>query len=183
MNGKLSLASLASIAGLTLALLMSAQGPSGYAFGKDHGRRDYRRGEYRNYEGRDEGDQGEDWNGDDRRDSGYYDQAEDRNDEDYRDSGYYGQGEDRNDEDYRDSGYYGDGYPQPYGRRHGRVTVVVGDPGYGGYVQYGNEDYGYGRPQGYDRGRKRGWRGCDLPPGQAKKYGCQSNYLDYYGGR
>lgn len=166
MNGKLSLASLASIAGLTLALLMSAQGPSGYAFGKDHGRRDYRRGEYRHYEGRDEGDQGEDWN-----------------DDDHRDSGYYAQGEYENDGDYRDSRYYRDGYPQPYGRRHGRVSIVVGDPGYGGYVQYGNEDYGYDRPQGWDRGRKRGWRGCDLPPGQAKKYGCQSNYLDYYGGR
>lgn len=168
MNGKLSLASLVSIAGLTFSLLMSGQGNSGYAFGKDHGRRDYRRGEYRNYEGRDEGDQGEDWN-----------------DDDYRDSGYYAQGEYQEDGDYRDSRYYRDGYPQPYGRRLGRVTVVVGDPGYGGYVQYGNEDYGNGRPQGWDRGRKRGWRGCDLPPGQAKKYGCQNNslYLDYYGGR
>ena len=29
-----------------------------------------------------------------------------------------------------------------------------------------------GRPRGWERGRKAGWRGCDLPPGQAKKYGC-----------
>jgi hypothetical protein len=29
-----------------------------------------------------------------------------------------------------------------------------------------------GRPPGWDRGRKVGWGNCDLPPGQAKKYGC-----------
>jgi hypothetical protein len=168
MNGKFSLASLASIAGLTLSLLLSAQGRSGYAFGKDHGWRDSRRAaERRYYKARgDDDDQGEDWNDDD------------------RDSGYYGQGEDRNDDDYRDSGYYRDDYARHYARRLGRISVVVGDPGYGGYRRYGYEDYGNGRPRGWDRGRKKGWRGCDLPPGQAKKYGCRSNsFLDFYGGR
>ncbi len=29
-----------------------------------------------------------------------------------------------------------------------------------------------GRPPGWDRGKKTGWGDCDLPPGQAKKYGC-----------
>jgi hypothetical protein len=29
-----------------------------------------------------------------------------------------------------------------------------------------------GRPPGWDSGRKVGWGNCDLPPGQAKKYGC-----------
>ena len=31
-----------------------------------------------------------------------------------------------------------------------------------------------GRPPGWDRGRKVGWGNCDMPPGQAKKYGCRS---------
>ncbi len=35
---------------------------------------------------------------------------------------------------------------------------------------------GYYRPYGWDRGHKHGWRGCDLPPGLAKKYGCRSNF-------
>lgn len=152
MNGKLSLASLASIAGLTFSLLLSTQGRGGYAFGKDHGWRDSRReSEHRYYRARgNEDDQGEDWNDDDNRDSRYYD----------------------------------NGYDRPYARSYGRITVVVGDPGYGGYRRYGYEDYGNGRPRGWDRGRKKGWRGCDLPPGQAKKYGCHSNsFLDFYGGR
>jgi len=32
------------------------------------------------------------------------------------------------------------------------------------------------RPHGWNQGRKVGWRGCDLPPGLAKKYGCRSNF-------
>lgn len=32
------------------------------------------------------------------------------------------------------------------------------------------------RPHGWNRGRKVGWRGCDLPPGLAKKYGCYSSF-------
>lgn len=35
--------------------------------------------------------------------------------------------------------------------------------------------FGRSRPQGWDRGRKTGWGNCDMPPGQAKKYGCNSN--------
>ena len=45
------------------------------------------------------------------------------------------------------------------------------------YRVYGDRD---GRPPGWSRGRKAGWRDCGLPPGQAKKYGCRT-YL--YGGR
>lgn len=30
------------------------------------------------------------------------------------------------------------------------------------------------RPRGWDRGKKNGWRDCDVPPGQAKKMGCMS---------
>lgn len=29
-----------------------------------------------------------------------------------------------------------------------------------------------GRPYGWSKGKKTGWRDCGLPPGQAKKYGC-----------
>src|SRR5229473_959034 len=31
-----------------------------------------------------------------------------------------------------------------------------------------------GRPPGWSRGKKTGWKNCGLPPGQAKKYGCQT---------
>ncbi|MGH9789355.1 MAG: hypothetical protein ACRD4U_11720 [Candidatus Acidiferrales bacterium] len=32
------------------------------------------------------------------------------------------------------------------------------------------------RPHGWNRGRKVGWGNCDLPPGLAKKYGCNSSF-------
>lgn len=32
------------------------------------------------------------------------------------------------------------------------------------------------RPPGWDRGKKTGWRDCDVPPGQAKKAGCGGYY-------
>ena len=39
------------------------------------------------------------------------------------------------------------------------------------------------RPPGWSKGKKTGWGNCNLPPGQAKKYGC-NNYRyegrDYY---
>jgi hypothetical protein len=36
--------------------------------------------------------------------------------------------------------------------------------------------YGPGQPQppGWSHGKKTGWGNCGLPPGQAKKYGCQT---------
>jgi len=30
------------------------------------------------------------------------------------------------------------------------------------------------RPPGWSHGHKTGWGNCDVPPGQAKKYGCHS---------
>ena len=33
------------------------------------------------------------------------------------------------------------------------------------------------RPPGWNHGRKVGWRGCDLPPGLAKKYGCYNTRI------
>ncbi|MBI2678894.1 MAG: hypothetical protein HYX28_08935 [Candidatus Koribacter versatilis] len=37
-----------------------------------------------------------------------------------------------------------------------------------GHDAYGN------RPPGWDKGKKTGWGDCDVPPGQAKKQGCNS---------
>ena len=39
------------------------------------------------------------------------------------------------------------------------------------YRVYGDHD---GRPPGWNHGKKTGWKNCGLPPGQAKKYGCQT---------
>lgn len=39
------------------------------------------------------------------------------------------------------------------------------------YRTYGPES---GRPPGWSHGKKTGWGDCGLPPGQAKKYGCQT---------
>jgi hypothetical protein len=39
------------------------------------------------------------------------------------------------------------------------------------YRTYGRDE---GRPPGWGKGKKTGWGNCDLPPGQAKKYGCRS---------
>jgi len=39
------------------------------------------------------------------------------------------------------------------------------------------------RPPGWSKGRKTGWGNCNLPPGQAKKYGCNTYRYqgrDYY---
>jgi len=49
------------------------------------------------------------------------------------------------------------------------------------HVQKGDHDRSFagthgpqGRPPGWDHGRKTGWGNCDVPPGQAKKYGCHN---------
>ena len=42
----------------------------------------------------------------------------------------------------------------------------------------GDYDYrvyqGDQRPPGWSHGKKTGWKNCGMPPGQAKKYGCQT---------
>lgn len=48
------------------------------------------------------------------------------------------------------------------------------------YRTYGKHD---GLPPGWSKGKKTGWGNCGMPPGQAKKYGCQSYRYqgrDYY---
>ncbi len=49
-----------------------------------------------------------------------------------------------------------------------------------GDYEYRTYDRNEGQPPGWSKGKKTGWGNCDLPPGQAKKYGCRS-YV--YGGR
>ncbi len=44
------------------------------------------------------------------------------------------------------------------------------------YRDRGDYDDDDGRPPGWSRGRKVGWGGCDLPPGQAKKHGCYAGH-------
>jgi hypothetical protein len=39
------------------------------------------------------------------------------------------------------------------------------------YMQVAQKDHG--RPPGWDKGKKKGWGDCDVPPGQAKKQGCE----------
>ena len=39
------------------------------------------------------------------------------------------------------------------------------------YRTYGKHDQ---LPPGWNKGKKTGWGNCGLPPGQAKKYGCQT---------
>ena len=40
---------------------------------------------------------------------------------------------------------------------------------------FGNDQ----RPRGWSKGNKTGWGNCDVPPGQAKKMGCNSAFSDY----
>lgn len=40
----------------------------------------------------------------------------------------------------------------------------------------GDRDDRERRPPGWSHGRKTGWGDCDVPPGQAKKYGCHSGH-------
>ena len=39
----------------------------------------------------------------------------------------------------------------------------------------GNSASDSGRPPGWDKGKKTGWGDCDVPPGQAKKQGCNGS--------
>jgi len=52
-----------------------------------------------------------------------------------------------------------------------------------GDYEYRTYDQREGTPPGWNKGKKTGWGNCGLPPGQAKKYGCQRYRYqgrDYY---
>jgi len=52
-----------------------------------------------------------------------------------------------------------------------RATTTAGNVAAITNRTYGERD---GVPPGWSKGKKTGWGNCGLPPGQAKKYGCQS---------
>ncbi len=61
------------------------------------------------------------------------------------------------------------------------------DRDHGGWERRDSYEYrtyrGDERPPGWSHGKKTGWGNCDLPPGQAKKYGCNRYRYegrDYY---
>lgn len=58
------------------------------------------------------------------------------------------------------------------GKKQSRVVYQISDPGWR-YYYIGGRYYG---PYDYQPGRRVGWRGCDLPPGLAKKYGCRGGW-------
>ena len=67
------------------------------------------------------------------------------------------------------------GHGQGHGRGHGNKHADNDDRNWDRrdgfeYRTYGDRD---GRPPGWSRGQKTGWKNCGLPPGQAKKYGCR----------
>jgi hypothetical protein len=67
------------------------------------------------------------------------------------------------------------------GHKHGNKAHDDDDQGWERREGYEYRSYGDDqRPPGWSRGKKTGWGNCGLPPGQAKKYGCQT-YL--YQGR
>ena len=67
------------------------------------------------------------------------------------------------------------------GHKHGNKAHDDDDQGWERRDGYEYRSYGDDqRPPGWSRGKKTGWGNCGLPPGQAKKYGCQT-YL--YQGR
>jgi hypothetical protein len=54
-----------------------------------------------------------------------------------------------------------------------------------GDYEYRTYDKDDGLPPGWSKGKKKGWGNCGMPPGQAKKHGCQSytyqgREYDYY---
>lgn len=65
----------------------------------------------------------------------------------------------------------GNGHGNGHGNKH------HDDPQ--GWQQRDGYDYraygpGQGLPPGWSHGKKTGWGNCGMPPGQAKKYGCQT---------
>ena len=78
----------------------------------------------------------------------------------------------------------GNGHGNGHGNPHGDEAGNHGWDSRDGwdYRTYGPQD---GRPPGWSKGKKTGWGNCGMPPGQAKKYGCntytyQGRHYYYY---
>ena len=74
---------------------------------------------------------------------------------------------------------HGNGHGHGRGNPHNAEQSDDGDQGHDGrwesrdgweYRAYQGDE----RPPGWGKGKKKGWGNCDMPPGQAKKYGCNS---------
>jgi len=61
------------------------------------------------------------------------------------------------------------------GHKHGNKVHDDDDQGWERRDGYEYRSYADDqRPPGWSRGKKTGWKNCGMPPGQAKKYGCQT---------
>jgi hypothetical protein len=61
------------------------------------------------------------------------------------------------------------------GHKHGNKAHDDDDQGWERRDGYEYRSYADDqRPPGWSRGKKTGWKNCGMPPGQAKKYGCQA---------
>lgn len=81
----------------------------------------------------------------------------------------------------------GQGQGHGKGNPHAQMAAQPKSHGYdddraehGKWERRGNWEYmkysGDHRPPGWSKGKKTGWGNCDLPPGQAKKYGSCNVY-------
>ncbi|WP_083763650.1 hypothetical protein [Candidatus Korobacter versatilis] len=54
------------------------------------------------------------------------------------------------------------------------LALMLGVPAWAsnGHGNDNHQDEAHGQGNGAAHGKKKGWKGCDLPPGQAKKHGC-----------
>ncbi len=70
----------------------------------------------------------------------------------------------------------GKGKGKDKGKSHAAAIYERSDDGWERHDRYDMRTYGVneGRPPGWSKGDKTGWRDCGLPPGQAKKYGCRT---------
>lgn len=70
----------------------------------------------------------------------------------------------------------GKGHGQGRGKGNPHSRSQMTDDGWERHDKYETRVYGpnQGTPPGWSKGNKTGWRDCGLPPGQAKKYGCNS---------
>ena len=70
----------------------------------------------------------------------------------------------------------GKGKGKDKGKPHAAARYERDADGWERHDKYDVRIYGVkeGRPPGWAKGNKTGWRDCGLPPGQAKKYGCRT---------
>ncbi len=70
----------------------------------------------------------------------------------------------------------GNGNGHGNGKAHGNPHNQAANSGWDSRDGWEYRTYGpnEGRPPGWSKGKKTGWGNCGMPPGQAKKYGCNT---------